>query len=358
MAMLPTMSNDTYWSNTLRCAIEQLTAWLPPGWKVALRESEAAPAARGIDGILELTAPDDTVARIVVDLKDRFTAAQAANSIPRLERLVSETGADSALVVARYLSELARTRLRERKVSYIDATGNAWLTLDQPAVWIEGRGADRDPSPPRRGVRSLKGGKAGRIVRALCDWRPPVGVRELAGRAGVDPGYTTRVLSLLTDEDVITRSEDGGIAGVLFSDLLRRWGRDYKVRAAPYLAPRGTQSFLDGLQTFPERYALTGSIAVPPEAEIAPARLIRCYVDDAEAASKALDLTRTDSGANILLLEPPDPVVFERTREATGVAMVALGQCVVDLLTGSGREPNEGESLITWMELNERAWRG
>jgi hypothetical protein len=355
--MLHNMSNMASWGNALEDVITRLTAWLPPGWEVSPSDPRRARHETQIAGVLDLTAPDGTVARIIVVVKDRFTAAQAANSGLRLRRIASDLGADSALVVAGYLSELARTRLREQNIPYIDETGNAWLTLRQPAVWVEARGANKDPNPPKRRVRSLKGGKAGRIIRALCDWRTPVGVRELAGRAGVDPGYTTRVLTLLADEDVIRRSKNGGIAAVMVSDLLQRWARDYRVRTSAYLAPRGTDYVLRSLGSLHGRYALTGSHAVPSEAAVAPARLLRCYVENADVAAKRMDLTKAEIGANVLLLQPPDPVVFERTRREKGVVLVGLSQCAVDLLTGSGREPNEGESLLNWMERNENVWR-
>lgn len=32
-------------------------------------------------------------------------------------------------------------------------------------------------------------------------------------------------------------------------------------------------------------------------------------------------------------------------------------QVAVDLLTGPGRNPAEGQALLDWMEINERAWR-
>lgn len=356
--MLRIMSNSIVLGNALRAAMDRLRERLPSGWEIILREPGDTRDVRDVDGVLELSAPDGTGARVVVDVKGRFTAAQAATSGPRLERIMRATAADTALIVADYLSALARTRLREQNVSYVDATGNTWLTLDRPAVWLEGRGADQDPAPPQRGVRSLKGGKAGRIVRALCDWVPTVGVRELAGRAEVDPGYTTRVLSFLADEDVIRRDDDGGVAEVLWKDLLRRWARDYRAKAAAYLAPRGLEDLSGDLRSFPDRYALTGSMAVPAEADVAPARLMRCYVDDPEVAAQILGLRRADAGANVLLLEPIDPVVYERTRVESGLVMAALSQCVVDLMTGSGREPNEGEALMSWMEANEPVWRG
>lgn len=70
-----------------------------------------------------------------------------------------------------------------------------------------------------------------------------------------------------------------------------------------------------------------------------------------------LDLQETDAGANAVLLEPLDPVVFDRTIERDGVRSVAPSHIAVDLLTGPGREPSQGERMLTWMETHEDVWR-
>ena len=65
----------------------------------------------------------------------------------------------------------------------------------------------------------------------------------------------------------------------------------------------------------------------------------------------------TGTAANVVLLEPFDPVVFERTVERDGLRCVAPSQLAVDLLTGPGREPSQGEQMLISMEQNEDAWR-
>jgi hypothetical protein len=60
-------------------------------------------------------------------------------------------------------------------------------------------------NPATSPARSLKGAKAGRIVRALIDRSKPPGVRELASLAQIDAGYVSRVLALLDTEALITR---------------------------------------------------------------------------------------------------------------------------------------------------------
>jgi hypothetical protein len=80
-------------------------------------------------------------------------------------------------------------------------------------------------------------------------------------------------------------------------------------------------------------------------------------VADPLGVADVLELRDTDSGANVILLEPYDPVVFDRTMEREGLTTVAPSQLATDLLTGPGREPSRGEAILEWMKDNEHAWR-
>ncbi len=80
------------------------------------------------------------------------------------------------------------------------------------------------------------------------------------------------------------------------------------------------------------------------------------YTDHVDTAMRFLDLRETDLGANLLIAEPFEPVVFDRTDTIDGLVLVAPSQAACDLLTGTGRMPSEGEELLDWMRLNERTW--
>jgi hypothetical protein len=81
------------------------------------------------------------------------------------------------------------------------------------------------------------------------------------------------------------------------------------------------------------------------------------YCDDTRAARDRLGLIPADEGANVVLLQPFDRVVWDRTTEDAGVTYVAPSQIAVDCLTGTGRMPSEGEALLGWMGENEATWR-
>jgi hypothetical protein len=283
-----------------------------------------------------------------------------ADQLTAYSRLDEVEGA-VPVVVAPFLSSRTRERLEERGVGYIDLTGNVRVVLDRPALFVHTSGAERDPRREERPARTLKGAKAARIVRALCDCTPPVGVRELAEKARTDPGYVSRVFTLLEREDLIQRETRGPVTSVDWQGLIRRWTEDYSLfgsnRTGSYLEPRGLNSLLRKLSNPDFRYAVTGSLGSASIAPMASARLAVIFVDDIEDAAEHLAIRQTEAGANVILVEPFDPVAYERDEERDGIIYVAPSQNAADLLTSPGRGPSEAEELMEWMTRNEGAWR-
>lgn len=85
------------------------------------------------------------------------------------------------------------------------------------------------------------------------------------------------------------------------------------------------------------------------------------YVDPESDAPEALGgqfgLLRVDQGADVLLLQAHDRVVFTRPRTVDGIAHVALSQLVLDGLAGPGRMPAEAEAVLAYMAEDETRWR-
>lgn len=280
---------------------------------------------------------------------------------PLLEAADREHQRDSLVVIARYLSDGTRERLREGDVGYLDLTGNVRIVVPAPGLYIETQGASEDPDREERPARSLRGVKAGRIVRALVDHARPPGVRQLAALTKVDAGYVSRVLAFLDSEALVTRVGRGLTERVDWPALLRRWARDAPLesRGSPqtYLEPRGLPALVARLEKSKERYAVTGSLAAATIAPVAPTRLATIWVRGVTSAATGLNLRPTQSGANVLLIEPADEGVFEGAVRSGGLWYAAPSQVAADLLTSPGRGPAEGEELIGWMEANEGKWR-
>ncbi len=358
------MRNSTTSDNTtLSRALAELRSRLPGEWRIDVLDEPAY--VSGPDAVARVFAPDGQESVIAIDVKSKLDPKDAAPAVSRLEMRRWQERQATPVVVARYLGERTRESLREAGAGYIDLTGNMYLRLDRPAVAIERTGASRDPEPKERPARSLKGAKAGRLVRTLVDFFPPLGVREIAKIAQIDAGYVSRLLALLEREDYVGRETRGPVTRVDWPGLLRVWAKDYSLTASniatPFLQPRGLPALLDSLraQSGPTtlKYAISGSLAAARRAPIAPSRLGVVYVERLDEAAGVLGLVPAETGANVLLVEPFDSVVFERAVSDEGLTYVSPSQAAVDLLTSSGREPEEGEALIEWMMANEGAWR-
>ncbi len=340
-------------AETLRTVERLADDALPPGWSLRSRRQTAGPRGR-VDAEWTISSPDGTAATFAVEVKRSVLGRQLDDLLAQL------SGADARpLVAAPYLGLTLRTALAGRGVSFADTTGNLRLVADSPGLFIERQGGTKDPWPSDESLQSLRGRGAGRAVRALVDFRPPYGVRDLAKRASVPLGSLSRTLDLLDREGFVTRGERGAITDLDWEATIRRWIQDYDFarsnRVSYYLEPRGLNALVPKVAGI--RYAATGAFAAQRYAPIAPARRAAIYVDDPPAVAHKLNLRPAETGANVVLAEPFDPVVFERSTSRDGVQVVAPSQLAADLLTGPGREPSEGDELMSWMRSNEDAWR-
>lgn len=349
-------------NNTIVRAMDELGKRLPGNWRARV-ESRPIMGDRRVDALVEIHGPDGARGTLVVEKKSRVEPKDVSKIADQLDVYgrSDDEEATVPVVVAPFLSARTRERLAERGVGYVDLTGNIRVALDLPALFVQASGAERDPRRKERPARTLKGAKAGRVVRALCDFVPPIGVRELARKSGVDPGYVSRVFTLLEKEALIQRESREPVTDTDWQALIRCWTEDYSLLnsnlTATYLEPRGLNSLLRKLRNSDLRYAATGSLGAVSVSPVAPARLVVLFVDNMEDAAERLDLRLAEAGANVILAEPFDTVVYERGWEREGISYVALSQNAADLLTSPGRGPSEAEELMNWMERNQDSWR-
>lgn len=345
-------------------AVTWLKERLPSAWSVqASNQTGSTHASVRPDSTIVING-QSVFATLAVEAKRSLGPRDVAGlfgSVGRTLRALSPN--IPILVVAPWLSPRTRELLAAEGVNYLDLTGNALVRLENPALFIQSQGADRDPSPTPRGKARVRGPKAARLIRTLVDVRPPYGVRDLAQAAGLAPGYVSRLLDALDDDALVERTKRGQVESVDFAGLLRRWAESYELfgsnDAAPYLAPRGAKDALAGLPapSASENIAVTGSFAAVRLSPVAAPSLLTVYCSDVDAAANALGLIPADQGANVVLLRPFDAIVWERTENENGVRYVAPSQAAVDCLTGNGRMPAEGEALVQWLLANEPAWR-
>jgi hypothetical protein len=344
---------------------EELRKRLPRSWEFDLRQEPRDGRWRP-DALLRLEAPDGTSAQLLVEAKTTLNARDVPHILGRLDAARSEATAERfarPMVIGRYIAPRPRAMLTEAGASYMDATGNLRLEVDRPAVFLEASGVDSDPwRGPDRETSSLRGRPAARVVRALVDFRPPIGIRELSNRSGASLGSTSRTVDFLDREALVERGGRGTITAVDWRNLLARWSEEYSFQDSnqvrPALEPRGLERLLERLAEYEGRYAITGALSARRVSEVAAPRMATIFTPEPEQLADVLGLRSGEGAANVLLARPFDDVVFDRGRIADHVSYAAYSQTAVDLLGGPGRDPAEGEALIEWMAANEGDWRG
>jgi len=327
-------------------AADSVGALLPDAWKLnVVGRSDTG-------GSIRLAAPDDTAAVITVMVRSRLAAREAAALL--------ESGGPK-IIAAPWLSPRTRELLEDGGFNYIDQTGNASIKINRPGLVVRAQGALRDPSPPPRTRPSLRGPRAWALMRTLVEVQPPYGVTELSRVLGMDPGYVSRLLTTLSEELLITRKPRSPVERVEWESLLRQIAVDYTLyksnETTSWIAGAGPERFLQDLAAIEDtEWAVTGSFAAKRLVSVAPAAVAVVYTEDPERLAEVARLRQVRAGGNVRLARPYDPIVFERTWTRSHLVYASIPQVAVDCLTGPGRMPAEGESLLVWMRTRPYDW--
>lgn len=353
-------------SSLLDAAVAGLAKRLPQTWSIS-RAQRTIVSAEGsppelLDGAIELQAPHGTYATIAVEARESFAPRDVERLLPSLARsLRLLAGNVPLLVAAPWLSRRSRELLERERINYFDLTGNVRLQLDNPPVFIDAAGAERNPWPAERGPATARGPRAWRLLRTLADARPPYGVGELAAAAGLTAGYVSRLLSTLDQNALVDRDRRGRVLTVDAVAMLRMWAEGYDVlakkRTSTYVAPAGAATALRSLASVDLDAVVTGSYAAVRLAPVAAPSLLAVFCREPRRVADALGLLPADDGANVALLRPFDDVVVARASTEDGVRYAAPSQVAVDCLSGNGRMPAEGEAVLEWLIAHEDEWR-
>lgn len=363
-----TENSNSEETNLVEAAVEWLRDQLPPTWEVKkatrllTQTGEATP--REVDGGIDLRGPNGTFTTFAVEARRSLDPRAVQQILPGLTQLLRTlAGNIPVLVVAPWLSARTQEVLATEDINFLDLTGNALISVDNPTLFIRSEGAKRNPQRKTASRARVRGPKAARLIRLLVDVRPAYGVGEIAAATQLAPGYVSRLLDTLDREALIERSRRGRVESVDIRGLISRWAESYDVfktnEARTFIAANGANAALEQLAAGPSgaQTAATGSFAAVRFAPISAPALLLLYCQAAAETADLLNLLPADEGANVALLTPFDQVVWERAREDGGLQFVAPSQIAVDCMTGTGRMPAEGEAVLDWMERNEPLWR-
>jgi hypothetical protein len=295
--------------------------------------------------------------RGVVDVGGRRWAFQAkASSSPgtvaaAAERLAAlDMGDAVAVLVVPYMTPAGTKAAAERRLNWIDLSGNASLRDRDLYVRVQGRpnefaGRGRPASPFAP--------KSSRVARALLLdparwWRQ----KQLAEHTDLDPGRVSRVVRRLDGDRLLER--DGARLRPYDPDLLLdAWADNYRFDRHDIITGHLSGSGLElarelhaSLDAEALEHAFTGLPAAWVLDPFARFRLVSVYVTgDPRAAADAVGLRRNERGANVQIIGPDDRGVFDGQRILDGLPCVAPVQTYLDLAHLPERAAEAAEHL-------------
>ncbi|MGY4966657.1 hypothetical protein [Streptomyces sp. 900105245] len=345
-----------------------LSGLLGTGWQVTRRPAKET---KVFDAVLEVKEEvGSTFTQLAVEAKRSVTPrAVETQLVPQVELLRAFNNYTNLLVVAPWLSPPTRKLLEEHGIGYLDLTGNVSLRVSRPAIVIYTVGSARAPkSAAMPGSKTtLAGPKAGRLVRHLVDVPPPHRGVDLQRATGLSLPYISRLLETL-ESQLLIRRDGRTITQVDWLMLLRARAQESALLTrgsyTGMLAPNGVPALLQQITQLTPEYidglAVTGSYAAQRFVQVAVGGQLTLYVANwlkLEDVADELGLLPVAEGADVLLLNEPDPFVRAGAEFVDGVQYVAPSQAALDCLAGPGRMPAEGEALLDFMERWPEEWR-
>ncbi|SDX28996.1 hypothetical protein SAMN05421504_102924 [Amycolatopsis xylanica] len=358
---------ETGETKVLEQGIHALQLLLGEQWTLELPSvTDIKAADDAFDAHVRIAPPGsgDPRVELLVQVRENLTPRDALAHLAPVAGVLRRTQAQTPLLVlSSWLSPRTRQVLTDKGIGYLDLTGNAELSVSRPAIRLLTHGADKAPNKPVTQARNvtLKGSRAGRVVRFLADFAPPYQGKQIAEAAAVGAPWVSKLLGQLESE-LLVRRDGRTVAEVDWPELLRARARSYDLlkHNAPtgLVAPQGIDAVLEKIRTSSRhRIAITGPFAARAVAPLTTGGQLMAYVDDVDAWVDELGLLRVDENADVLLLRAHDDVVFERTRVIDGITHVALTQLVLDGLAGPGRMPAEAEAVLERLVESEAEWR-
>jgi hypothetical protein len=255
-------------------------------------------------------------------------------------------------------------RCKEEGVSWIDLSGNAHLSTDSFLIHVEGKsnqfkqkGRPTNPFAP----------KSSRISRfLLIHPNRRFRQKEIADRAGVGRGWTSKVVRRLEEKRLVRRDEDGRVEVPDPSLLLDAWHEKYdfskhrilKGTVASKDSTALTERLAQAFESAGLKHAATGLAAAWLLTQFARFRIATFYLErfPEEELKREIGLREDPKGANVWLAVPNDEGVFHGSSEREKVRHVHPVQVYLDLKGHPERSGEAADSIkseyLNWRKDN------
>ncbi len=310
--------------------------------------------------------PDFTVRlgdrTLLIEARGQARAADVAAAAAAAKRRSAEGGAQAVpVVVVPYMGPVGAQICKDLGVGFIDLSGNANVVAPPLVLRISGR-----PNLfLKRGRPSSVFAPAGSRIAHLMLLDPARWWKqhEIATAVDLGPGYVSRVCKRLESDGLIERNEHRALRARDPALLFHAWRERYEFMSHDitmgHLPSRSGEELAGKLSLAFSRnrvdHAFTGLAAAWRLAPFAAFRLVTVYIRDAVSESVLAPLGWRDDedGANLWLVRPRDPGVFQGAGEVDGLRCVSAVQTYLDLADLPERATEAAEHLkerrLPWM---------
>ena len=277
---------------------------------------------------------------------DILVEVVAVNSLPvfqnKINKLISSGDEEFAVPVlaASYLSPQRQALCRDSGIFFIDLSGNIYIAYR--SFFIERVGFP-NKYPEKRQRRSPFSDKASLILREFMKNRNRQwGIRELAQKLALDPGYVSRMAKSLEASGYVARS-NRKLSIRSPKEILEDWVRFYDLKKNElypfFIQASSVDSILQHLRKIKiarkMEYALSVQAGASLVAPHAVYKEVHLYVENRQGIEyfiEKLDLRGAPQGANLVLMLPYyKHSVFYDSREINGLRVVSDIQLYLDL---------------------------
>jgi Holliday junction resolvase len=291
----------------------------------------------------------------IAECKSKGEAALASVAARQVREFVEHFRRKAIpLVAVPFMGEVGRRICDEARVCWLDLSGNAHLFGPKGLrIQIEGKpNLFKRPGRPR----TVFAPKSARIARWLL-MKPEYAFsqRELAKLAGLDEGFTSRIVRQLEQLQLVKRESKGSLKLTEFDGMLDAWREAYDFSKhhiiRGHIAARSSDEILRRLaRRFGEKrleHALTGLAAAWALNQFAGFRLVVCYLGQIPSAEtkQAIGFHEEERGENVWLVVPNDEGVFHGAARHNGVRCVHPVQVYLDLKSHPERAGEAAEQL-------------
>lgn len=297
-----------------------------------------------------------------VEYKSSGAAQFVIGAIENLTKNFEKVAENVIPVVAvPFMGETGRRLCAEKKVSWLDLSGNANITAPGLRIYVEGKpnkfksvGRPKDVFAP----------KSSRITRhLLINPERYITQRELTNETNLDEGLVSRVVREMEKSGLLERDSSGG--GVRPQDpdiLLDVWREKYtfskhrliKGFVAERTSNLAVKNLVETFEINKVNYAVTGLSAAWLVSGFANYRTSSIYLTEepSEELLKKAKFTKQEKGSNVWLVVPNDEGVFDGASYRENVRLVHPVQIYLDLQGHPERAKEAAERIreefLTW----------